>query len=393
MQDRKLKVMHILQDLGVGGTQEVVRTLVQYLAMEECVPIVCTLKDGHLRQGIEKLGIKVEFLEGRRYRFVYLPLFILDLLRIRRALAELIKKYNVNVVQTHTVWPIDLLLLTLLSNTNLRGLLWTFHSANFMYSRTALVKFVYNWLYRLGARRVSGFVAVSDEVREAMIRRIGPIQDKIVTICNGVDLRRYEHPANRITVRRQLGVGIDTKLLITVGTLKAAKGHEFLIRAASEIVSRHPDAHFLFVGDGELKRELQTQSQSLNLSDNIHFLGNRSDVADLLAASDVFVLPSLWEGLPMALLEAMAAGKPIVATAVSGTKRVMIPDETGLVVPPGDASKLADTILRLVSDPVRAKAMGRAARKRVAKEFSAQKQADEHLALYRRLLNEATAEN
>ncbi len=151
---------------------------------------------------------------------------------------------------------------------------------------------------------------------------------------------------------------------------------------------QHPHLHFLFVGDGELKAELQAQVQSLNLSGNVHFLGNRSDVPALLAASDFFVLPSLWEGLPMALLEAMAAGKPVVATAVSGTKLVMIPNETGLVVPPGDAQKLAEAILQLVSDPVRAKAMGIAARQQVAKEFSAQKQADDHLALYRRLLNE-----
>ena len=118
-------------------------------------------------------------------------------------------------------------------------------------------------------------------------------------------------------------------------------------------------------------------------------LGNRDDVPDLLAASDLFVLPSLWEGLPMALIEAMASGLPIVATEVSGTIRVMVPGQTGILVPPGDAQKLAEAILQLLSDPERARAMGKAARRRVEREFSAQKQAEEHLALYHRLLRGA----
>jgi glycosyltransferase involved in cell wall biosynthesis len=393
MQNRKLKVMHILQDLGVGGTQEVVRTLVEYLAMGDCVPIVCTLKDGHLRQDIEKLGVKVEFLEGRRYDFIYLPLFVLDLLRIRQSLADLIRRYDIEVVQTHTVRFIDLLLLTLLPTTSLRVVLWTFHSANYLSSRAASVRYVYDLLYRLHCRKVDGFVAVSDEVRKAMLRRIGPIQEKIVTIYNGVDLKRYERSVDRVAVRRQLGLGAEAQVVATVGTLRKAKGHAFLIDAVAMVVPQYPNLHFLFIGDGELKTELQAQVQSLNLSGNIHFLGNRSDVATLLAASDFFVSSSLWEGLPMSLLEAMAASKPIVATAVSGTKLVMIPNETGLVVPPGDAQKLAEAIIQLVSDPARAKAMGVAARQRVAKEFSAQKQANDHLALYRRLLNEAAALN
>jgi glycosyltransferase involved in cell wall biosynthesis len=129
----------------------------------------------------------------------------------------------------------------------------------------------------------------------------------------------------------------------------------------------------------------------LNLGEHIHFLGNRHDVPDLLAASDIFVLPSLWEGLSMALLEAMASGLPIVASEVSGTVQVVIPNETGLLVPPGDVQKLTEAIKQLLSDPTRAQAMGAAAKQRVEAEFSAQKQADEHLTLYRRLLAQSIA--
>jgi glycosyltransferase involved in cell wall biosynthesis len=145
------------------------------------------------------------------------------------------------------------------------------------------------------------------------------------------------------------------------------------------------------VGDGELREELQAQVGELKLDAHIHFLGSRLDVADLLAASDIFVLPSLWEGLSMALLEAMAAGLPIVASEVSGTAHAIVPNETGLLVPPGDIQKLTQAVGRLLSNPTFAQALGAAARQRAEREFSARKQADEHLALYRRLLTGTSA--
>jgi glycosyltransferase involved in cell wall biosynthesis len=134
---------------------------------------------------------------------------------------------------------------------------------------------------------------------------------------------------------------------------------------------------------------LQTQVESLDLDGNVHLLGSRDDIPTLLAGSDLFVLPSLWEGLPMALLEAMAAGLPIVATEVSGTVQVMTSGETGLLVPPRNVPQLAQAITELLADPARAQAMGRVAKRRVEAEFSASKQARAHAALYHRVLSAA----
>jgi glycosyltransferase involved in cell wall biosynthesis len=183
-----------------------------------------------------------------------------------------------------------------------------------------------------------------------------------------------------------LGLEAGAFLIILVGTLREVKGHRYMIQAMPALVSQHPNIQTLFVGDGELKEELQAQVATLNLGAHIRFLGNRQDVPELLAASDLFVLPSLWEGLSMALLEAMATGLPIVASAVSGTVQVIVPDETGLLVPPKDVPQLVQAIEQLVSNPVRARSMGVAAQRRVEAEFSAQKQAQEHLALYRRAM-------
>jgi glycosyltransferase involved in cell wall biosynthesis len=114
----------------------------------------------------------------------------------------------------------------------------------------------------------------------------------------------------------------------------------------------------------------------------VHFLGNRNDIPQLLAASDFFILPSLWEGLPMALIEAMASGLPIIATRVSGTNQVMVHGETGLLVAPGNSEELAHAIRKLLLDPLMAFRMGKIARRRVEVYFGAQKQAQEHLDLF-----------
>jgi len=373
-----------------------VRTLVEYLASDDCVPVVCSFRDGPLRQDIERLGIRVEVLPSRRYSIVAFPLFVIDMIRIWWSLARLVKKYDIDVVQTHLLRILDFLVLPLRYTARLRVVLWTFHSANFVIAERDLPR--YKWLlkpkryahhllYRLASRLVNGFIAVSDEVKEAMVEIIGPIQDKITVIRNGVDVKRYGQPVDKARVQSQLGLGDNARLIAVVGTLGEPKGHRYLVEAMATVAPQYPDVHVLFVGDGHLKEELQAQVENLNLGQQIHFLGNRHDVPDLLAASELFVLPSLWEGLSMALLEAMAAGKPIVATAVSGTTQVMIPGETGLVVSPGESQALAEAIIQLLADPAQAQMMGQAAKQRVTVNFGAQKQADEHLALYRRLLD------
>jgi len=390
MQKRKIKVMHIVLNMRRAGAQEVVRTLSQYLVKGDCVPIVCTFRDGPIRRDLEALGIKVEVLTSQSHSVWALPWFITDIVRIRRELVQLVRKYEIDIVQTHLLEMLDFVIPTLQYSTDLRAVLWTIHTVNFlpMMGRGSLKlkRFVYRLLYRLMVGQVSGFVAVSDEVRESIICQVGPIQDKVVTILNGVDVRRYSSAVDKETIRRQLGIGPDSPLIVTVGRLTAPKGHRYLITAAAAVVSRCPDVHFLFIGDGELKSTLQAQAEAVGILEHIHFLGIRNDVPDILATATLFVLPSLWEGLSIALLEAMASGKSIVATAVSGTTQVMVPGETGLIVPPGNSPALASAIIQLLSDPVWAQGMGRAAKQHVATNFSAQKQAKEYLALYRRLV-------
>ena len=393
MRDDQPTAMHIISNLETGGAQEVVRTLAAYLPEAGCRVVVCTFKDGPLRHAIEALGVAVEVLPRRRASVLNLPGFLRDMLRIRRALLALVARHNVTIIQTHLLRVLDFLVLSLRLHIPQLLIFWTIHNYNFALRKDQLPRhrwllgpkrLIYRLLYRLGAHWVDGFVAVSGEVAPAIVQTIGPVQRKISVICNGVDVQRYMQPVDRSAIRRQLNLPEDARLLIVVGTLKTQKGHRYLLAALPEVIAQCPDLHLLIVGDGELRADLTQHIQTLGLDSHVRLLGNRQDVPALLAASDYFVLPSLWEGLPMALIEAMAGGLPVIATEVSGTRQVMIDGTTGLLVPPGDVAQLRVALLQLATNPDLARSMGAAAQQRVLTAFSAHKQAAEHVALYRR---------
>ena len=387
------RVMQLVGNLDIGGAQEVVRTLSSYLTEHGCSVVVCTLKDGPLRGEIEQLGIPVEVLPGRRYSILSLPQFVGDMLRIRRGLLRLVSQYRINVIQTHLLRGLDFLVLSLKFQIRHLLVFWTIHNEQFTLRADQLPshrwllrpkQIAHHLLYRAASRRANGFVAVSDEVAKAILQKIRPAKDRVTVICNGVDSRRYQRTVNRAAIRSSLGLAELARLLLVVGTLKKQKGHQFLIQAVSPIIMETPDLHILFAGDGPLRETLEAQVREAGLEKHIHFLGNRQDVPDLLAASNYFVLPSLWEGLPMALIEAMASGLPVVATQVSGSQQVITHDETGILVPPGDTVALNQAIKALLADPERAREMGQAARARMEALFGAKKQAEEHMQLYQR---------
>jgi glycosyltransferase involved in cell wall biosynthesis len=214
MQNSQLKVMQIISNLDIGGAQEVVRTLAEYLAEGGCIPVVCSFKDGPLRRDIERLGIPVEVLPDRHHSVLAFPLFALEMLRIRRAMVDLVKKYKVDVIQTHLLRSLDFLVLTLRYKRDVL-VFWTVHNYNFALREDQLPRYkwllrpkrlVHRLLYRLTAQWVNGFIAVSDEVGTAILETIGPNQEKIAVICNGVDVKRYRRPADKAGIRHQLGL-------------------------------------------------------------------------------------------------------------------------------------------------------------------------------------------
>lgn len=231
-------------------------------------------------------------------------------------------------------------------------------------------------------------VAVSKEVYQAEVQRSGIDPKKVTMIPSGVQVQRFidPDPASTEQLREAWGIQPRTHLIGTVGRFVPPKGHTYLLDAIVRLQSQFPDVKTLVVGDGALLRPMEEKAQALGLSDAVVFTGIRRDVPEILALLDVFVLPSLWEGLPIALLEAMAAGLPVVATRVGGVPEVVEDGVTGLLVPPRDPDALAEAITRLLRDPDLRCKMGQAGRERVESEFSVEKMVRKTETLYEEVL-------
>ncbi len=208
---------------------------------------------------------------------------------------------------------------------------------------------------RMLAPLTDAAIAVSRSTLDFLVARRHVSAGRVRLIWNGAPLDEFAPvPHERaLRVRRELGIGEGVQVVGTIGRLNAQKGHRFLLEAAAQVLRRLPDTRFLIVGDGDLMDELRRQANGLGVAGQVVFTGHRTDVRDLLGALDVFCLSSLYEGTPLALFEAMAAGKPIVSTSVDGCREVLEDTGGGLLVPAADARALADALEQLLASEER----------------------------------------
>jgi glycosyltransferase involved in cell wall biosynthesis len=185
-------------------------------------------------------------------------------------------------------------------------------------------------------------------------------------VPNAVELQRFDAPPDpgRRAVRQQWGIPADAPVLGVLARLSPQKGITFLLAAMPAILAQHPDTFALVVGEGYLRPELEAQAQALGVAERVLLVGYRQNVVEYLRAFDLFVLPSLFEGMPLSILEAMGAGLPVIATAVDGTPEVVLDGETGLLVPPADPPALAEAVNRLLADRELAARLGQQGRAR-----------------------------
>ncbi len=229
-------------------------------------------------------------------------------------------------------------------------------------------------------------LAVSRGVRDYLVAQGGLNPAKVRVVANGVDIAAIAAARPGAAVRRELGLPEGVPVIGLVGRLDHwGKGHQELFAAMASLMARHPVCA-LIVGGGRRIDEVRALAAGLGLADAVHFLGERHDVPDLLNAMDIFVLPSYSEGLSLALLEAMAAGLPVVATAVGGTPEVVTDGDNGLLIPPRDAGALAGALERLLTDPALARHLGANARAQVREHFSLDRLGWEINAMYGELV-------
>ncbi len=221
------------------------------------------------------------------------------------------------------------------------------------------------WQQRIVASAVDRYVAVSQAIANQLSGSFDVPTGKIGVIHNGIPVDTFD---GRSVPRGKSAVpdGAHRPIVLTVARLDDQKGHDFLLEAIADI----PDGTFVFAGDGDRRAALEEKAHRLGVASRVLFLGHRTDVPTLLAECDLFVLPSLYEGFPLSVLEAMASAKPVVATAVGGTPEAVVDGVTGHLVRPEEPAALADAITRILADPLRAHGMGLAGRARVRELFS-----------------------
>jgi glycosyltransferase involved in cell wall biosynthesis len=330
-----------------------------------------------LASEITSCGTTVSYLAGRG---------LLDVGRLAR-LARLIRGLGPDLVHTH------------LSYANILGVL-----AARLAGRPAVAsirnvttdqtrfdrskRIIQSVILRLLADRV--IVVARTAVAETQ-RNFRLPQDRLTVLPNAIDQNRLHLPADfdRTTKRRELAISVDEAVICTVARLDPGKGHRFLLRAAATLRQRYPAARYLVVGTGRDDDALRAQAAALGVADIVKFLGLRRDVPEILAASDLFVLPSLNEGLSRAMLEAMAVGTPVVATDVGGAADVLISNQTGWLVPPGDPAALAGAIGEALRDPQQAFTYARRATTLVREHYGVGPHVAHLEAIYRDVLNRA----
>ena len=228
---------------------------------------------------------------------------------------------------------------------------------------------------RVVGRFVDCYIAVSEANARYLVHDKGLPTRKIMVIRNGCDLRRFDPAAEApVHLKRELGFADGDPVVLVVGRLEPQKGHHVLLEAFLVVRKGFCNARLVCVGEGSLRNDLEAKTHLWGLEDAVRFVGFQANVPDWLALADFTVLPSFYEGLPIAAIESLAAGRPMVASDVDGTPEVVVDGKSGLTVPPGDASALADAICRLLRDTNLRRTMGLEGRRWVEENFSQEHQ-------------------
>jgi glycosyltransferase involved in cell wall biosynthesis len=364
-----LRIVLALETSGPGGAENVVLRLAQALRERGDAPIIATHQPGWMTERAEALALPV-WIQPQRPG--------IDLRWVARFAREL-RRAQIGLLHTHefgmNMFGGAAALLARVPAVS------TIHGRHYVSERPRRA-LAYRIMRHLGVP----IVAVSHDLAEFLATGLSVPRDAIEVVHNGIPLPPDgavpANAAQRAAARARLGVPADLPLLVAVGNLYPVKDHATLLRALVRI----PPARVAIAGRGDQEEPLRRLAAQLGVSERVHLLGLRDDVDVILTAADVFVQPSLSEGLPLAVLEAMAHGVPIVASRVGGIPEAVEDGKSGFLVPPGRPDALASALDRLLAAPELRAATAVAARERAAAEFSLEHMAESHSRLYARLL-------
>ena len=367
-----LRVLQVVGNSVIGGAESHVLTLARALdPARYSVAVVCP-----------RPGPLVDALQDDR-----VPVHVVDMVKpapddeyelslpALGALHSLVRRWRPNLIHSH-LYPAHL-------HASVAGEL-AGHAALVTTAHTLVVRPGDAWLARMTACRV---IAVSRAAKARLVANGVPAR-RVRVIYNGIEPRYFADEAESATrLRQQLGIAAAAPVVGIIARLSLEKGHDAFLAIARDVVARRPDSRFLIVGTGPTATTLEAQSAALGLREHVVFTGARRDVTALNHVIDIFLLPSREEALPLAVLEAMAAGRPVVASAVGGVPEVVVDGETGFLCPPEDRACFLRAVEMLLAQPDLRARLGLAGRQRVRRYFGVRQMMAETVRYYRTLLN------
>ncbi len=374
----KYKVVYYIESSGFGGAEQMLLNLLQELDRNYWEPILVY----RMHPGIIPL---IDRVKGLGITTLSVP-FIAGFgdLSGMKAFIKKLRKLHPAVFHAHLVWNLRCsfgIMCAYLAGA--KAIVATQHA--YQELRPHRFHRIYKRVIfqNLISMFVDRYIAVSykqaEHLKKAVICR-----NKVKVVQNCVNVKDFCDRTDSVLLKSILKNNEEKPIVLTVARLDELKGHRYLIEAATMV----PEAIFLFAGDGTERTNLENQARELNIAERVVFLGQRNDIPELLNACDLFVLPSLLEGLPLSILEAMAASKPVIASDIEGVNEIIINGQNGFLVPPANASALAEKINLVLSDKPLAKRISASGRECVARKFSAEKMVAGVTKIYEEILSQ-----
>jgi glycosyltransferase involved in cell wall biosynthesis len=374
-----IRVAFVLHVMQVAGAEVLVTQTVRRLRGRIEPVVFCLDQVGPLGEQLRQEGVEVVCFHRRLGRD----------LGVAWRMARELRTRCVEVIHAHQYTPFFYAALARALVGGSARLILTEHGRHFPDVVSPLRRAANRLVFDQLADAVNACCAFS---ARALCRVDGFSGGRIEVIENGIDFERYGPAVDRAASRRRLGLDPARLYAAVVARFHPVKDHATLLNAFARVAAARSDADLLLIGDGPLRPELEAQVRTLGIEGRVHFLGVRSDVADLLRAADVFTLTSVSEAASLTLLEAMATGLPVVVTAVGGNPEIVRDGREGLLAPRGDASAIAAALLRLLGDPEARRRLGAAGRERVRQRYRLEQTVESYWRLYQSLARPRPAE-
>jgi len=386
-----LKILHVITESNLGGAQRNTLLTIRGLVQRGFdVHLVC----GPYGPGDATALIREAALCGATVRpmpSLVRPIKPLTDLRALRELYSLMRRERYDVVHTHST-KAGMLGRVAAWLARVPVIIHTFHGVPFDTRRPSWKTKMCFATERFFCRFCHSLVSVGETLRRELVENRVAAPDRIVTVHSGVDFSLLNPSQDPSPVRRELGLPEHAPVIGFVGRLAEQKAPEVLLEAFAIVAAKLPEARLVYVGEGPLHDAVCEQAQRLGLAARVHLLGERGDVPWLLAAMDVFALPSRWEGVGRALTEAMYMKRPVLSTGVNGVPELVQDGVTGVIVKGDDPQDLARKLLIVLQDSAAARSLGQAAHERVKELMSAETMVEKTVALYRNLSGERPLE-